>query len=67
MVHLLAYLAGLPHHGSPLLFPTCPQPYTCPKSININMGWPTLEGRGQVAMSLDVKRKKKVTSGKSSS
>ena len=23
---LLAYLMGLPHHGSPPLFPTCPQP-----------------------------------------
>ena len=41
MVRFLAYLAGLPHHGSPLSFPTCPQPIHPPESIDIDMRWPT--------------------------
>jgi len=32
---LLAYLVGLPHHGSPLMFTTFPQP-TILKSIDID-------------------------------
>jgi len=49
-VHLPAYLAGLPNHGSPLLFPSCPRTHTQlhahPKSIDIGVVWPTsLAGR----------------------
>ena len=45
MVHLPVYLAGLPNHGFPLLFPTFPkthtQPHTHRKSISISVVWPT--------------------------
>ena len=44
VVHLIAYLAGLPYHGSPLSLLNCPQPtwgHAHPKSININVGWLT--------------------------
>ena len=32
-VGVLTYLAGLPHHGSPLALPTCPQPTFPPEII----------------------------------
>jgi len=38
------YLVGLPHHGSPLSFPTCPQ---LPPEIHrhqLEQGWPTSFG-----------------------
>jgi len=42
---VLAYLVGLPHHGSPLLFATFPktrtQPHAHPKSVDIGVVWPT--------------------------
>jgi len=61
MAHLLAYLAGLPDHGSPLIFPMCSQLIHPPKSIDGGLH-PSLEGRGQVAASVGVdgpKRKEK--------
>jgi hypothetical protein len=58
MSRLLTYLADLPHHGSPLMFPTL---YALAKSIDV-AEWPSrlhpsLEGRGQVAWR-DLKRMK---------
>jgi len=60
MSRLLTYLAGLPHHGSPLSFPTL---YTLAKSMDV-AEWPSrlhpsLEGRGQVAVSFGVEGPKK--------
>jgi len=50
-VHLPAYLAGLPNHGSPLLFSLCPQTHiqlhAHLKSININIVWPTFLAGGE--------------------
>jgi len=62
MAHLLAYLVGLPHHGSPLVFPTCPQ-LLCPPKIHGHrrrMAYiPHWRGEGQVAASLGVEGPKK--------
>jgi len=44
LVCLFTYLAGLPYHGSPLIFPTGSQPTNpspTPRSIDIDIGWPT--------------------------
>jgi len=38
---LLVYLAGVRYHGSPMMFSTCQNPHTLPKSIDIDTGWPT--------------------------
>ena len=64
MARLIAYLAGLPHHGSPLVFPTCSNPHALPKSIDINIGGlhPS-EGKGLVATSLDVEGPKRNETG----
>jgi len=66
VVHLLTYLAGLPHHGSPLLFPMYPQLIHPPEMHRYRCRGPhpSLEGRGQVAASLvwrDLRRKKGVS------
>jgi len=50
MAHLLAYLVGLPHHGSPRVLPTCSQFIHMPKFIDDGL-YPLLEGKGQVAVS----------------
>jgi hypothetical protein len=41
MARFLAYLAGPPHHGLPSHFLPAPNPHARPKSIEIDMGWPT--------------------------
>jgi hypothetical protein len=35
---LFTYLAGLPHHGSPLVLPTHPQPPRCPEILQNRHG-----------------------------
>ena len=56
MVYLLTYLAGLPYHGSPLMFSTWPRPTRPRNPSTLMLGGlhPLLEGRGQVAASLGV-------------
>ena len=42
MVHHLTYLVGLPYHGSPDVFYYLGStPHTLPKSINVDIVWPT--------------------------
>ena len=63
MARLLAYLVGLPHHGSPRVFPTCSQFIHAPKFIDDGLH-PLLEGKGQVAASFgkeDLRCMKKVS------
>jgi hypothetical protein len=50
MARLLTHLAGLPYHGSPLTFLTCPQ-HTIPSTSTLGGLHPSLEGRGEVAAS----------------
>ena len=38
---LLACLAGVRYHGSPMMFSTWLKPTHLPKSIDIDIGWPT--------------------------
>ena len=55
MAPLLTYLASLPCHGSPLVFPTCSQPISPsqnPPTLTLGGLHPSLQGRGQVAASL---------------
>jgi len=47
VVRLLEYLAGLPHHGSPLLFPIVPSSYALPKSIDSDVGAYIPRSRGE--------------------
>jgi hypothetical protein len=47
VVRLLEHLAGLPHHGLPLLFPMCPSSYALPKSVDSDVGANIPRSRGE--------------------
>jgi len=59
MARLLAHLAGPPHHGSSLTFPTCPNSYALLKSIEVTECGlhPSLEGRGQMNLGVEGPKK----------
>ena len=62
MARLLAHLAGPPHHGSPLIFPSCSNSCAFLKSIDVaECGLhPSLEGKGQMNLNVEGPKKREI-------